>query len=406
MISVLETFFSRLHHVPVFSFLHKASLLQRYHAGLADEGLLLALFGITSLLTDLGPGQRESGARCVDAAERKIFSSFDTPSVIKLQTTVFVAMHRILSKRFGMTYMLTSAAARYAFGLRLNYEKPELCFLARESCRRLMWAVFLLDATLSSGMPDFSVCRAELLHIQLPCNERNFELDEDQITEPLQVPSVQQTSNGAGLQAWFIRMFWIRIRILRFTKEIQGNPRFEPGRIEQEISTFDAELQHFAGSLPSSIKLTETNLRLRAYTARLPPFIMIFVSWHQCYCILYRLGLPGLREALSNETLEHLGPEFIEICHRKCYEHTLAVIDVFTTILDLKTNLPYIDIILPVGAYQSAKLLYYLYRNRGVAYQIGHNDVYQRASKCLELVNKSLHPDMNYLEIVGTCLQK
>ncbi|KAG6356018.1 hypothetical protein INS49_015403 [Diaporthe citri] len=56
IIRTFEKFFRHVHHIALFSFLHQASLMQRYHSGSMDRPLLLSLIGITSILTDLGPG--------------------------------------------------------------------------------------------------------------------------------------------------------------------------------------------------------------------------------------------------------------------------------------------------------------------------------------------------------------
>ena len=57
-----DAFFRHVHHIPMFSFLHRASLMERYHAGTLDHSLLLAIIGITALLADLGSGMDEYGS--------------------------------------------------------------------------------------------------------------------------------------------------------------------------------------------------------------------------------------------------------------------------------------------------------------------------------------------------------
>ncbi|CAJ2507126.1 Uu.00g083120.m01.CDS01 [Anthostomella pinea] len=386
-----NNFFRHVHHVPMFSFLHRASLMQRYHAGMMDRALLLALVGITSLLTDLGPGVREYGHRCIDECQSMVLQDLENPSTIKIQALVLVMKHRMLSRRFTSAFMLAATAARFAYALRLNYENPNLCFLARESRRRLMWAFLTIDSGINGGYPDFTLLPSESMHIQLPCNERNFEFDLPQVTEHLRPIPTQPFPDDVGSLALHVRLLWMRSRVLYCTKNVLAMPESEALELPQLIKVLSAELSGFNDHLPASFKFSESNLQLRAYSPRLCVFIMIHVWWRQCHCDLYRIVLTGLKEALPRTSVNRLEPQFVSFCARQCFEHALAIAEIFRLILALDGGLPVTDLDLPVCAYQCARMLYFAYQMNNGEIHLTAGQVLEHANRCLQIAKSMNH---------------
>ncbi|KAH8204764.1 hypothetical protein TruAng_001098 [Truncatella angustata] len=386
-----NNFFRHIHHVPVFSFLHRASLMQRYHAGMMDKPLLLALVGITSLLTDLGPGMREYGTKCIDECQRMILADLENPSTIKIQALVFIMKHRMLNRRFTAAFMLASLAGRFAYALRLNYENPSLCFLARESRRRLMWAFLTIDSGINGGYPDFTILPSEALHIQLPCNERNFEFDLPQVTGHLTPIPTTPFPDDVGSLALHVRLLWIRSRILYRTKNIVATPEPELAELPRLVDALAQELKLFNEQLPASFRFSESNLRLRAYSPRLCVFIMMHIWFHQCYCDLYRIVMTGLKEALPRSALDRLPHQFVALCEKQCIEHALAIVEIFRLTISLDGGLPVTDLDLSACAYQCARMLYFAHHLNSSEFQLTADQVHDHAQKCLQITRHMMH---------------
>ncbi|KAH8652306.1 hypothetical protein BX600DRAFT_441196 [Xylariales sp. PMI_506] len=384
-------FFRQIHHVPVFSFLHRASLMQRYHAGMMDKSLLLAIVGITSLLADLGPGMREYGTKCIDECQRMVLADLENPSTIKIQVLVLIMKHRMLTRRFTAAFMLAALAGRFAYALRLNYENPNLCFLARESRRRLMWAFLTIDSGINGGYPDFTLLPSEALHIQLPCNERNFEFDLPQVTGHLKPIPDKPFPDDVGSLALHVRLLWIRSRILYCTKNVIAMPETELAELPRLVEVLGQELKGFNEHLPASFRFSESNLRLRAYSPRLCVFIMIHIWWRQCHCDLYRIVMTGLKEALPRSSLDRLSPQFVVFCERQCYEHALAMVDIFRLATSLDGGLPVTDLDLPGCAYQCARMLYFGHHISSNQFQLTAEQVHENAQRCLEITRHMIH---------------
>ncbi|KAI1103296.1 hypothetical protein F4804DRAFT_236387 [Jackrogersella minutella] len=386
-----SNFFRHIHHVPIFSFLHRASLMQRYHAGMMDKALLLALVGITSLLMDLGPGTREYGARSIDECQSMVLQDLENPSTIKIQALVLIMKHRMLSRKFTTAFMLAATATRFAYALRLNYENPNLCFLARESRRRLMWALLTLDSGINGGCSDFTLMPSESMHIQLPCTERNFEFDLPQVTEYLRPVPTRPFPDDVGSLALHVRLLWMRSRVLYCTKNVLGMPESELTQLPELVKVLSEELAGFNDHLPASFKFSESNLQLRAYSPRLCVYIMIHVWWRQCYCDLYRMFLAGLKEALPQSGLNRLDPGFVSYCAAQCYEHALAMTEIFKLILALDGGLPVTDLDLPSCAYQCARIIYFTPQTNQGEIGLNPNQLHEIGTRCLTIAKSMEH---------------
>ncbi|KAL2134722.1 hypothetical protein VTI74DRAFT_11042 [Chaetomium olivicolor] len=398
-LKAFDVFFRHIHHVAMFSFLHRPSLMERYHAGSLDRALVLALIGITALLTDLGPGMREYGNRCVEEAVSLCLAGLEKPTIPRLQALVLAIKHRILSKRYSGAFMLHAIASRFATALRLNHENPDLCFLAREARRRVMWSIYMIDASLSVGQPEFALwADAERqIHLQLPCNERNFDFDLPEPTEPLRPPGpdgggvVPPLPDVLGLMALHIRLHWMRSRILQCTARVAASPSPEAlAVLPSQLADLAAELEIFEARLPVSFRGTEANFRLRSYSARLGIFIMTHVWWRQCHLDLYRLFLPGLREALAPAVLQQLDPHFVMHKRQSCYEHARAMADMLSQLLSLSgSKTPVGDLDLPICAFQCSRVLYHGLQTDAGDLGFTPERVHELATVCLHAARQS-----------------
>ena len=394
-----ESYFRHIHHIPMFSFLHRASVMECYRSGDLDRSLLLALIGITSLLTDLGPGTKDYGEKCIDEAASLCMSQLDSPSISRLQALVFIMKHRLLSKRVQSAFMLHGLASRLATALRLNHENPALCFLAQESRRRLMWSLYMIDSAISGGQTELALWPdpERQIHIQLPCNERNFEFDLPEVTEPLRPPNpggdggvTPPLPEPIGLMALHVRIHWIRTRILQRALKVTSDPSpTELDALSAECAKLVAELESFQSRLPPSFRWSEASLRLRSYSPRLGIFFMTHLWWRQCHVDLFRLFLPGLKEALPPTALERLNPDFVAQIRQRCYEHARAMADMFAQLLAPGSNMPVTDIDLAGCAFQCVRVLYHGLQTVGSDTDFTEAGVRELASVCLRVVRLS-----------------
>jgi hypothetical protein len=381
---MFEAFFQHIHPIPLYSFFHKASLVQRFEAGTLDHALILSIIGITCQYLDMGPGMRDYGHACLREAEAQVMADVGQPSVIKIQALVLIIRHHAQQRRYSNSFVLLATASRFAYALRLNYEAPKLCFLAQESRRRLMWSLYIIDTTLAGGIRELVIWPTSSIHIQLPCQERNFEFDLWQETEPLQPKANEPLAESIGSLGMYVRILWLRHRILQTTKEavLFGGVRVQ--KLPEHVKQLASELDDFEASLPPSFRFSEKNLLLRTFSPRLCPFLLVHIWFRQCYCDLYRIALTGLVEALSPEQTNHLPTQFVEECRRKCFENAQALSEIFRSFRVLKHGCPAMELEVFACAYQCARLIFHSTRQSGPSLGLTEDTAKELAQHGLE----------------------
>lgn len=77
-----------------------------------------------------------------------------------------------------------------------------------------MWAVYMLDTTWAGGLKEFTLCPVNVIHLQLPGSEEDFELDVPRVTAPLSAEP--DATKELSILAYYIRIMSLRYRILRY----------------------------------------------------------------------------------------------------------------------------------------------------------------------------------------------
>ncbi|OAK99950.1 hypothetical protein IQ06DRAFT_153009 [Phaeosphaeriaceae sp. SRC1lsM3a] len=333
---LLEAFFQHIQPMPVYSLFHKASVMHRFEAGILHPGLMLALIGTTCEILDVGPSVQGRGSDCLARAEAMVMEDVKSPLAVKIQILVCVIQAHCRQMRMAAAFMLLAVASRAAYALKLNHEAPNISFLEGESRRRLMWSLFMIDMTLAGGIRDFTMCHADTIHVQLPCEEHNFEFDIPQTTDQLLPARNGASADSIGALAIFVRLRWFRHRILHMTKETITSQDNTVLQLPAKIDTLAAELTQLETNLAPRLQFSKRNLQLQAYSPKLSSYILIHVWLKQCYCDLYRIILVGLKEALRDDQLQCLELHVISKYRWKCFESARDLSDVLRNVQLLK----------------------------------------------------------------------
>ena len=244
--TLVEYYFTNVHPLRCFGFLHKPSFMRRLDAGDADNGddaLLHIVCAMGALFFAVESGQHaQSPARIIAAgsqwakrAQHLILSQLGIITVENLMAAVLLHDYEIRMANFGNAFMLSGITARMAQALQINLEHSTdiLCqdtksspdASTKESRRRLMWCCYISDSLVGSGVDQLTLIKDTDIKIQLPCNERNFLLQTACVTEGLEpgqflkfldsheLPS--NPSENMGIRAYFVRFIAIRRKVLR-----------------------------------------------------------------------------------------------------------------------------------------------------------------------------------------------
>ncbi|OJJ39794.1 hypothetical protein ASPWEDRAFT_181156 [Aspergillus wentii DTO 134E9] len=379
-----EIYFRHFYPLPGYAFLHRASLYDRFNRGEVDQCLLLSIVALASCLKeDVHPISPEYGTECLKRAEQTILADLSHPSIIRTQALLLVIRCKMWKGDFSSAFALVAILARFAFVLRLNFENPRVCFLAQETRRRLMWAIYMLDTSWAGGLLEFTTCPVDAIHVNIPCHEEKFELDIRQQTQPLL--RVNSQSADLGLLAYNVRVAYLRDKVLRHAKGFAAGSS-SPHNIVQGIQKLENELELFQNRISSSSAYSVRNLRLRARSTWLPRFIMLHITWHQCHCDLYRCVSSGLEESIPQSTLRQIDSSFITTCQTRCVTHATEIAKIISALLDLKTNLPVLPLEVSIYAYQCMRMILYRSRNYANGYYIDRETIHSYGHSCLEMV--------------------
>lgn len=206
------------HIAPLYEngFIHRAIFLQAWNSGTVEPALLKAVCSASAAFVSADPARAERRGKWRTEAEAYVWSNIGRPSMVALQVLMVVISQNCALSRFLALQPLLGIAAKMAYMLRLNHENTQLSTTAREIRRRIMWSIFILDKRLAAGQSDLISCPKEQMHIQLPSNERDFELAISSGTSTL-IPThiYEGDSTSMGTRAYFCQLSNIRHEILQ-----------------------------------------------------------------------------------------------------------------------------------------------------------------------------------------------
>jgi hypothetical protein len=194
--SHVNAYFEYFHVIPQFNFLHKSSFLRDFHRDTLDPLILRCVCGIASRFINQS-SDKSYISRWLEEVEAQIWSRTGEMKIQNLQLIVLLVCWYSLERKISHMWTASAMATRMAYGMRLNHETTnKMPFVLRESRRRLMWSIFMFDKMYSGGISELTLCTASTMHISLPCEERNFDLD-----IPIETSALEPTSPGAELEA-------------------------------------------------------------------------------------------------------------------------------------------------------------------------------------------------------------
>ncbi|KAF7594857.1 hypothetical protein BBP40_008187 [Aspergillus hancockii] len=208
--SLLRQYFDRLYPLPSFNFLHQDTVIRRCSEKTIDESLKLAICAITALFFDIYKSEHISWAQ---ESERLILDRLERPSIFQIQASLLTIRYRAGVGQFPRAFILAGLAARWAVSLRLNYEHSSLGPIAQEVRRRTFWSLYLLEDSFCVGLKEFELFDPETIHLQLPCEDEDFNDERPVLTGFLQ-PGKGLEPELLGPRGAFVKLAFIRRGIM------------------------------------------------------------------------------------------------------------------------------------------------------------------------------------------------
>ncbi|KAJ5736659.1 uncharacterized protein N7483_001784 [Penicillium malachiteum] len=212
--SHIDAYFEFFNAIPQYNFIHKPSFLRNFHQNTLDPLFLCCICGIASRF--IQPGlQQGYVADWLKEVEAQVWPKLSEMKVGSLQILLSLICWYSVERKVSNLWTASAMAARIAYGLRLNHEASDkMPFILKETRRRLVWSIFMLDKLYAGGFPELTLCPADTLHVKLPCEEQNFELDIPVETSLLAQSGSFSEESGIGIMGYITRLMSIRHAVL------------------------------------------------------------------------------------------------------------------------------------------------------------------------------------------------
>jgi hypothetical protein len=248
--NLLDAYFSNVHPIRVFGFIHKPSFMQRLDDGSltepADRALLHIICALGARFYALDYHQstntlsqeiiQHAGSQWAKIAETILFSDYGSISVARLKALVLLHDYEARMGNYAQSFLLTGWITRMAHALQINLEASKDILgletscsadevLERETRRRLMWACYMIDMWAGSGVDQLTLFNVQDIKIQLPCNDTHFVYQTPCVTETLGRGQIldfipleslaNKPSENMGISAYYIRIIHLWQQVLR-----------------------------------------------------------------------------------------------------------------------------------------------------------------------------------------------
>lgn len=326
----LDAFFQYVYPTATFNFIHRGSFLHSWHKDVLSRSLLRATVGVARRFMDL---DREPAIRWLEESERDVVADLDLISIPKLQILLLLIFDRLASAKFSSTWYLMSLASRVAHGLKLGQPTSAVPFTNQECRRRLMWCVYSVERMgstdgLCTTYPP--LCPRPFMQVQLPCDERSFELEFECTTHYLDDLANNKYDNASklGVSAYLIRVLDLREQIQTFCHRSDKPGQRSPWDGDSEFWRLEQELSDLSSSLPPEMQDSDRAVCIRSNTPESNVYIMVQTWLHTCWADLagsFVYGRSVSEEDAAATTPSHNRTEFLESCRLILLEHAMAL---------------------------------------------------------------------------------
>ncbi|ODA82648.1 hypothetical protein RJ55_01156 [Drechmeria coniospora] len=382
---VVEQYFSNVHPLRCFAFVHKPSFMHQLDRGFTsdDESALLhvicahgakfLVLASNDLAVAPSPALGAAGNRWAERAESSMLANLGRISVQRLMTAILLHDFHFRLGEYGQALMISGLAVRMAHALKINAEHNAdvLCadhdgaaptVTSRESRRRLMWACYVLDAWAGSGVDQLTLLRESDIKIQLPSNERNFGLRIPSITETLAVGHVLQflppavvprrPAANMGIMAYYVRVVALWKRIVRYVNHMQASP--PPWLPESPLAALDADLHLWRRELPDFVEYSTETVYARLDSNQLGALVLVHCTYHHNYLELYKMAMPDLFKLPRPFVFPPEHQQHLQAMRLGCFHHASRIAALLADAAEHGTRL-LSDSLLPFFLYDSSR---------------------------------------------------
>lgn len=369
---LVEFYFNSVYPLPSYAFLHPQTTIRQTSEGGLETCLSYAISAVASHHRGPAPNNRgDVELSWIQAAEDLIWKHLESPSLARLQALLLVVLYRVETGTVQRAFMLSSLAARAASALRLNHERTVVTGskgnkVSQEMRRRTMWSLKLVERYFSMGLPEFELCPVDSIYLNLPCWEKDFSSSSG-CTASAGSGATSVSMEGRNFQTCdfgsyhlYVKLEMLRRDIMKLTRSLAIYDSPFP-QLSAIMNDFEQHLRRVGSELPHGPTLTSDRIAQLIGTPWLPRQILVYLSYHQCHCDLYRLLLHGYREAVvPTPVLDAMDPSLLLQAEQLCLQHATAIADILATLNHQSQRAQLLEFDTAICGYHATKLLLFI----------------------------------------------
>ncbi|OAG00866.1 uncharacterized protein CC84DRAFT_1154197 [Paraphaeosphaeria sporulosa] len=377
---LIRRYFDCLAPLPSFGFLHRETVVQRCLDGSMDLSLKLAICALTSMYLGQNHTRRMEWAQ---EAERLMLERLERPSIFLIQASLLIIRFRAANGQFPRAFIMAGLAGRWAVALRLNYEHTGLGPIAQEVRRRTIWSLYLLEDSFCVGLKEFELLSPEIMHLQLPCEDADFNVRRPASTGFLQ--------SGRGIEpeilgsrAAFIKLALIRRDVMRFNRRICAK-EITQAELFTCIERYQNDLLRLRTRLAPSDQYPRTLPNELPWP---PQYALLHLSWHQCHCDLYRPFMPDYPELGPHAALNGISEPDRILMRDKCLSHAEEIVRILADFIHHKEEQHLLEHDVAVCTYHAARLVLFGTHNTSHGSDHQTRTALDKAQLCLDVIKQ------------------
>ncbi|KAH8901653.1 hypothetical protein GQ53DRAFT_708009 [Thozetella sp. PMI_491] len=339
--SLVSAYFDHLHPRRCLGFIHKPSFMRSM-----DQGTLMEEYGEPLVLIVCALGAYLQAANFTNSAvvphatttvpgeawattaRKAVLMDLSTASLKSAMVLVLLSEYAVMTRQNAWAFLLVGSAFRVIRLLRLDNaqggEAPQnpLDATELESSRRVVWACFLLDSQIGSGVDKNLNWRDDdAPPIPLPCTEEAFTYgslpDSSGEATIVSFPTLPP-HRRVNLRANIIYVMWLRSQALRLNRVSELKIPLWDGK-----SPFLELLHKFESwyeALPEQLQLNDLNIYAQIEQNTISAIYVLHFAYHSAVADLTRVSLPGFDFPLA-ALFRDAPPAFQQQCQERCRHH-------------------------------------------------------------------------------------
>lgn len=338
-----DAYFNRVHPLRCLGFIHKPTFMRSL-----DRGTLYEDYGepLITIICALGArhvleqsedstestksSTRIPGQQWAKRAKTLALENIGNPSPSTLMALLLVCEYGSLMVENAIIFTLVGCCYRLVRLMKLDAEATEESTTSaanladQETRRRLLWACYVLDANVGSGVEANLCWQRPPAQVPMPQRDSDF-------TNQLKSQAVYIDANGdfhpndltaLGLQAYAIRLMYLRTKVLKLIRLHNVHP--VPWSEGSPFLELLEKLNRTYSNLPEQYALTELNVYIHKDEHTLGALHWLHFAHHAAVADLTRVSLAGFSFPLSSMFTK--APTIFKTqCQQRCYYHACQV---------------------------------------------------------------------------------